>query len=137
MNLDMSSFAATSAPTVHIEEAPGHADIVVQTRTTPHGILLHALLEAVQKEVPGVSGLHVRGDALMVSHAKPPSAEDRERIARVLSDTARLDAARSAVTNVEDDASVLATLKNPATPDAEWLRTFRQYAVKVLLADKT
>jgi hypothetical protein len=73
----------------------------------------------------------------MVSHAKPPSAEDRERIARVLSDTARLDAARSAVTNVEDDASVLATLKNPATPDAEWLRTFRQYAVKVLLADKT
>ena len=137
MNLDVKSLVSLPAPTVHIEEAPGSGQVDIQTRTAPHGIPLHSLLAAVQKEVPGVNGMHLRGDTLMVSHAAPPSDEDRDRIARVLSDVALHNATHSASTSVPDHANVLETLKNPATPDAEWLQTFRQYAVTFLLGDKS
>ena len=84
-----------------------------------------------------MNGMHLRGDTLMVSLAAPPSDEDRGRIARVLSDVSLPDATHSAAVCFPDKSSLLDTLRNPATPDTEWLQTFRQYAVTFLLEDKS
>jgi hypothetical protein len=137
MDRDTTSLSLTPAPSVHIEEAPGSPVIEIQTRTSPQGIPLHALLAAVQKEVPTVTGIHLSGGVLRLSHTSPPSPEDRDQIARVLGDAALLNAARSASGILPDRSGMVATLKNSATPDDEWLRMFRQYAVKFLLENET
>jgi hypothetical protein len=122
--------------TFHMEEAPAPLPVDVQSRETPTGVPLHEILSALQREVPGLRALHVRDRTLMLTYAAPPTDEDRGKIARVLSDPARLTTPRPAslvAAAAEPDPATL--LRDPEISDQDWLRAFRQYALKFLIQD--
>jgi hypothetical protein len=110
--------------------------VAVQSREQPDGVPLHEILKAVQAEVPGVSGIAVRQGRAVLTHEAPLTAEQRRKIGRVLRDQRRLTALRApsrsdlAATDPEELRKVLL---DAATPDAEWLRAFRRYAVADLI----
>ena len=110
--------------------------VAVQSREQPDGVPLHEILKAVQAEVPGVSGIAVREGRAVLTHEAPLTAAQRRKIGRVLQDRRGLMALRppadSEIAAANSDALRKALLDD-ATPDAEWLRAFRRYAVATLI----
>lgn len=110
--------------------------VTVQSREQPDGVPLHEILKAVQAEAPGVSGIAVRQGKAVLTHESPLTAEQRSKIGRVLRDHRRLMALRppsGSDSAVEDPQALRKVLLDDATPDAEWLRAFRHYAVTALI----
>ena len=110
--------------------------LAVQSRKQPDGVPLHAILKAVQGEVPGVSGIAVRQGRAVLTYAAPLTAEQRRKIGRLLRDRGRLTALRprnGSALAAEDPQALRKVLLDDATPDAEWLRAFRSYAVAALI----
>jgi hypothetical protein len=110
--------------------------VPVQSREQPDGVPLHAILKAVQAEVPGVSGLAVRQGKAVLTHERPLTAEQRRKIGRLLRDRGRLTALRArngSELAAEDPQALRKVLLDDATPDSEWLRAFRRYAVAALI----
>jgi hypothetical protein len=114
--------------------------VAVQSREEPDGVPLPEILKAVQAEVPGVTGISVRRGKAVLAHEAPLTAEQKRRIGRLLQDRRRLMALRSEGgldLAPEDPAALRKVLLEEATPDAEWLRAFRRYAVAELIAKES
>jgi hypothetical protein len=110
--------------------------VAVQSRDQPDGVPLHEILKAVQAEVPGVSGIAVREGKAVLTHKAPLTAAQRSKIGRVLKDRRRLTALRpprGSDLAAADPEALRKVLLDDATPDAEWLRAFRQYAMTALI----
>lgn len=127
--------------------------VPVQSRDQPDGVPLHELLRAIQAELPTVTSIAVRGDTAVLKHSAPPPEPQRAKVRTLLADTRRLLALRQpsipAPTLPPVQPSTRATLleaMRPAdlekllldegTPDAEWLKAFRRYAVANLIKPK-
>lgn len=110
--------------------------VAVQSRDEPNGVPLHEILKTVQAEVPGVSGIAVRQGRAVLTHKGPLTAEHKRKIGRLLQDDRRLLALRpSGGPDVAADSpeALKQVLLDQATPDVEWLRAFRRYAVAELI----
>jgi hypothetical protein len=126
----------TSAAPPHPEITDVALPVPVQSREQPEGLPLHEILSAVQTESPEIKALAVREGSLVVSYAKPPTDAERARVERALANPqtfARLRTIRPSALAGPAPADLESTLTNPATPDGDWLKAFRQYAVAKLL----
>jgi hypothetical protein len=97
---------------------------------------LPEILKAVQAEVPGVTGIAVRQGKAVLTHEAPLTAQQRSKIRRILGDRRRLmDLRPSSAPDLAaaDPQALKKVLLDDATPDAEWLRAFRHYAVTTLI----
>lgn len=107
----------------------------IQSREEPGGVPLHAILRAVKAEAPTVVGLTVRGDKVFLKHGAKPKAAEREKALKLLRDPKKLTALSQPPVKPPpakgEDLEKL--LLNEGTPDAEWLRAFRRYAVANLI----
>lgn len=129
---------------VHVELAELELPVEVQSREHPEGVPLSEVLKAVREKVPGVKGLAVRQGRVSITYEEAPSGADRTKIERLLSnrksleDLKRPKAGPTAIkaTAAEGPAALERVLKNSDTPDAEWLRAFRAYAVQNLIGAK-
>lgn len=116
---------------------------MVESRENPEGVPLSEVLKAVQEKVPEVKGLAVRQGRVSITFEGEPSRADRTKIEKLLSNRKGLeDLKRPAPGPVvrglaaEGPAALERVLKNADTPDAEWLRAFRAYAVQNLIGTK-
>ena len=126
-------------PGQHVEEVDLPVD--VRGRDTPDGVPLEEILAAAREVTPTLEGLVLRGDRLLAVHRSRPEPRDQERFHELMADQGRLltlrrSRSRSAPTDggpadVGDD--VRRALLDEETPDAEWLRGFRQWAVRHLI----
>ena len=108
----------------------------------PHhdGVPLPEILKAVQAEVPGVTGIAVRRGKTVLTNEAPLTAEQKRKIDRLLRDRRRLIALRpagGADLATEDPGALRKVLLDQGTPDTEWLRAFRRYAVAELIAKES
>jgi hypothetical protein len=113
--------------------------VKVQSREQPDGVPLHEVLQAVQTEMPTVVGISVRGDKVLVRHGTAPKEKDRDKLRKFVQDPKKLMAllkpTRTATLAARgEDLEKL--LLDDETPDAEWLRAFRRYAVANLIKTK-
>jgi hypothetical protein len=109
----------------------------VLSREHADGVPLEAILREVQKTTPTATGIVVRGDRVVITYSKPPDPQDKARLDQLLRDASRLrglepPAARAAARPPE----LLAILRDESTPDADWLRAFRRYAVDNLFEER-
>ena len=120
---------------IHIEESAVSVPGGVQSHDNPDGMPLHEVLAAVQEHAPEAQGLVVRNGNLVITHSKPPTREVRNKIDKMLGDpqfVSRLRRHPAAVQQPDADALV-AKLKDANTSDEEWMKAFRQYAVRFLI----
>jgi hypothetical protein len=123
--------------------------VPVQSHDQPDGVPLHELLRAIQAELPTVTSIAVRGDKAILKHSAPPPEPQREKVRKLLSDPKKLQALRQPSTQPSPQPStrpaLLAALRpadleklllDEETPDAEWLKAFRRYAVANLIKPK-
>ncbi|GEM_PF-6491200 len=127
----------TGAP-LHVEMADIELPVAVQSRENPDGVPLSDVLNAVREKVPGVKGLAVRQGRVSITYEAEPSQTDRTKIERLLSNRKTLDALKRPPQTLaaESPAALERVLKNAETPDIEWLRAFRAYAVQNLIGTK-
>ena len=127
----------TGAP-LHVELAEAELSVEVQSRESPEGVPLSEVLKAVQERVPGVKGLAVRQGRVSITYEEEPSRADRTKIERLLSNRKSLEELKRPpqLLMAEGPAALERLLKNSDTPDAEWLRAFRAYAVQNLIGTK-
>lgn len=125
---------------VHVETAEIDLPVEIESREAPEGVPLDEVLKAVREKVPGVKALAVRQGRVSITYDEAPSRADRTKIERLLSNRKGLeDLKRPAgpvairMMAVKDPESLEEVLKNQETPDAEWLRAFRAYAVQNLI----
>ncbi|MET8052879.1 hypothetical protein ABZU75_35310 [Streptosporangium sp. NPDC005286] len=111
----------------HVERLP--LAVAVRGRDDPDGVPLDLVLAAAQEVSPAVTGLAVSGTELLVTFRERPAATEWDRVRDLLGDPERLRAPA-----VPEAGAPLAALLDEATPDAEWMRLFRQWAVRELLA---
>ena len=126
-------------PEMHVEKSQVQLAGDVQSHRTPDGVPLHKLLSAVQEQAPDVRGLVVRNGNVVVTHAKPPTEDVRNKIDKVLSDPelfSRLKL-RATTEQAADAGSLVKKLTDPATPDEDWIKAFRQYAVRFLIKEES
>lgn len=129
---------------IHVETADVELPVEVQSREAPEGVPLSEVLKAVQERVPGVKGLAVRQGRISITYEEAPSQADRTKVERLLSNRKALEelkrpAAAPTVMKMmaeESPATLERILKDSETPDAEWLRAFRAYAVRNLIGAK-
>ncbi|MCE9672838.1 hypothetical protein LY474_34035 [Myxococcus stipitatus] len=132
----------TAVPVKRFEQTSGFTEDVVEVSVTiasgqnPDGVPLHAILRAAKEEDPTVVGITVRGDRLFLKRGGEPKAEQTQRLRKLLDDPQRLLALRAspppkALSLTAE--SLEALLLDEGTPDAEWLRAFRRYAVDNLI----
>ncbi|MCY1019281.1 hypothetical protein [Pyxidicoccus sp. MSG2] len=117
-------------------EEPIELPVSIQSRDTPDGVPLHDILKAVQAEDPTISGITVRGDRLVLKHATKPLAGQRDKVRELLKDSRKLNALRPQQPpkpQALKGESLEKLLLDDETPDAEWLRAFRRYAVANLI----
>ncbi|MBN1203497.1 MAG: hypothetical protein JXB05_01050 [Myxococcaceae bacterium] len=111
--------------------------VPVQSREEPDGVPLPALLKAVKAEDPTVVGIVVRGDKMILKHRARPKAADREKVLKLVKDPKKLQALGRTPTPPKVPAlrgeDLEKLLLSEETPDAEWLRAFRRYAVANLI----
>jgi hypothetical protein len=94
---------------------------------------LEAALAAARDMAPSVTGLAISGDELTIAHDDELSDAERERLQDLFGDRERL-LALSPPAAAEPSADELrAVLRDEATPDAEWVRVFRRWAVAELI----
>ncbi|TAK02326.1 MAG: hypothetical protein EPO39_13465 [Candidatus Manganitrophaceae bacterium] len=127
-----------NARPIHVERAEVELPIEVQSREAPDGVPLSEVLKAVQEKVPGVKGLAVRQGQVSITFEEEPSRADRTKIERLLSNRKGLEELKRPPQTLmpEGPAALERLLKNSDTPDAEWLRAFRAYAVQNLIGTK-
>jgi hypothetical protein len=94
---------------------------------------LERALAAAQATLPTVTGLAAGGGQLTVTHSEPPADADRQRLYDLLADPDRLRPAAAPAASLAGEA-LRDRLRDETTPDAEWLRLFRQWAVAGPLA---
>jgi hypothetical protein len=111
----------------------------VQSHQNPDGVPLHKILSAVQEQAPDVKGLMVRNGTVLIAHAKPPTEDVRNRIHKLLSDPELFSRLKTppATEQAGDVGSLVKRLTDPATPDEDWIKAFRQYAVRFLIKGKS
>ncbi|MFI9561191.1 hypothetical protein [Nonomuraea endophytica] len=97
--------------------------VAIRGRDDPDGIPLELILAAAREVSPTVEGLAVVGTDLLVTHRESPQAADR--LHDLLGDPERLSALAQPASGTP--------LLDEATPDAEWIRLFRQWATRELL----
>jgi hypothetical protein len=117
-------------------EEPIELPVAIQSRDTPDGVPLHAILKAVQAEDPTISGITVRGDRLFLKHGTKPLTGQRDRVRELLKDSRKLNALRPQQPpkpQALKPESLEKLLLDDETPDAEWLSAFRRYAVANLI----
>jgi hypothetical protein len=118
-------------------EEPIELPVAIQSRDTPDGVPLHAILKAVQAEDPTISGITVRGDKVFLKHGTKPLAGQRDKVRGLLKDSRKLNALRAPPAPKPQVAlkgeSLEKLLLDDETPDAEWLSAFRRYAVANLI----
>jgi hypothetical protein len=98
----------------------------VQSSENPDGVPLGVILARLKRDVPSVTGIAVRGSTARVTYAKTPTRRDAATVGKVLGDRGELIGLREQPLPREQLQAVLAS---EATPDAEWLRAFRRWAV--------
>jgi len=111
----------------HLQQLP--LPVTVRGRGAPDGVPLEEILAAAKAAASTVEGLVVRDGELTVVHSAEPDAGQRERLDRLFADRGGLLALGRAVRRTS-----LTVLLDEATPDALWLKAFRQWAVSELLA---
>ena len=107
--------------------------VAVQTRDQPDGVPLHRILAAAKAASPSVAGLAVRGRTLMVVHDGVPTAPEQKRLRALLGDPQKLSGLREPSPPTTPAADLEGILLDQATPDAEWIKAFRRYAVERLI----
>jgi len=106
----------------------------VLSRDNPAGVPLDAILAEVQKTTPTVTGIVVRGGKAFITHGGRPKPEARAKLHGLLGDRpALLKLRRVPLPTDMPEADLETILRDDSTPDAEWMRAFRQYAVRTLL----
>jgi hypothetical protein len=110
--------------------------VAVQSREEPDGVPLPEILKTLQAEVPGVSGMAVRQGRAVLTLDSPLTADQKQKIGRLLRDRRRMLALRpqpgSAVA-ADGPEALKKVLLDETTPDVEWLRAFRRYAIAELI----
>jgi hypothetical protein len=108
--------------------------VAVQDRDQPDGVPLQRILTAAKAASTSVTGLAVRGGTLLVLHDRVPTAKEQRRLRTLLGDPEKLDQLREPPPAVGAEAGDLErVLLDEATPDAEWIRAFRRYAVERII----
>lgn len=135
-----------TGPAQHVETAEVELPVAVESREAPEGVPLSEVLKAVQEKVPEVKGLAVRQGRLSITFEGEPSQADRTKIERLLSNRKTLEELKRPLPGIggivgkmagaEGSAALERILKSADTPDAEWLRAFRAYAVQNLIGTK-
>lgn len=133
-----------AGPARHVELAEVELPVAVESREAPEGVPLSEVLKAVQEKVPEVKGLAVRQGRISITYEGEPSRADRTKIERLLSNRKNLEDLKRPIPGplgvrgmaAESPAALERVLKNADTPDAEWLRAFRAYAVQNLIGTK-
>jgi hypothetical protein len=136
------------APAQVQERLPLEVD--VRSREKPDGVPLEAILDEAKKASPSITGIAVRGNAVVFTHSREQKPEEKVQLDRLLKDKTRLTklgqiaraerpavlrtAARPARSDGELEA-LRERLLDDATPDDQWLRAFRRYATQVLLKE--
>jgi hypothetical protein len=110
--------------------------VAVATRDTPDGVPLHAILEAVKKEAPSVTGLMVRGGKVVATFEGKPSGPVQKRVDALLRDRQRLDDLRPSP-DTPQTRELERKLRDKGTSDVEWNRAFREFAVQRLIESET
>lgn len=133
---------ASAVPVKLFGPGPGHAEdtgisppVDIRTREAPQGVPLEHVLTALQTQVPSVHGLVLRNGTLQVSATQPLSSDDREKVARLLTNRGTLAALNVPAASVAAPPSgdLVQKLLNADTADADWMKAFRQYAVTNLV----
>jgi hypothetical protein len=131
---------AAAVPIKHFEAPARHVEVVelpvtVRSRDQPDGVPLEEILAAAKAESPTVRGLAVRGGALVVIHDKAPPQAARKRLRSLLGDREKLISLQPVhpIAAPDDADGLRRVLRDEATPDADWLRAFRRYAVERLI----
>lgn len=133
-----------AGPARHVELAEVELPVTVESRENPEGVPLSEVLKAVQEKVPEVKGLAVRQGRVSITFEGEPSRADRTKIEKLLSNRKGLEDLKRPASGpiglrgmaAEGPAALERVLKNAETPDAEWLRAFRAYAVQNLIGTK-
>jgi len=119
-------------PVRHVQQMA--LPVPVRGRDEPDGVPLEAILAAAQEIAPTVQGAAVRGSELELVHTSEPTAEQRDALAGLLGDGDRLRALDTAGPEPALAGDALRNvLLDAGTPDAEWLRAFRRWAVSELI----
>jgi hypothetical protein len=136
-------FVAAAIPIVEASRRAGRVEEVrpgppvdIMSRAKPDGVPLHEILRAAQEKVPGVEAMALTGGRISITYAEGTSAADRKKIDELLADRATLEAMRPARPPVQPGPiapDIERIVRDPATPDAAWLRAFRTYATGRLL----
>ena len=119
----------------HVETAEIELPVEIQGRENPEGVPLSEVLKAVREKVPGVRGLAVRQGRVSITYGEVPSRADRTQVERLLINRKGLeDLKRPELRRMAQGPEGLEQiLKSAETPDAEWMRAFRAYAVQNLI----
>lgn len=136
---------AASVPVRKIERPGGperdtvELPVEIRTREDPNGVPLADVLAELQKESPSVTGVAVKGSRLIVTHGRVPSKTERKRFDALVENPQkfrqrlepRIRGAKGEREASADD--LVRVLRDDKTPDDEWLRAFRRYAVEHLV----
>jgi hypothetical protein len=132
---------AASVPIKHFEPPARQVEVVelpvaVRSRDQPDGVPLQDILAAAKAASPTVQGLAVRGGTMVVIHGSAPAPQARKKLRDLLGDRQKLTELRAPPTPVAAPAGaddLRRVLLDDATPDDEWMRAFRRYAVQRLI----
>jgi hypothetical protein len=116
----------------YVERLP--LPVAMRGHDEPGGVPLEHILAAAQRISSTVDGIAVSRGEFTVTHREPPADADRQRLRDLLGDRDRLLAlAPPAGAAVPDGEALRGRLRDGTTPDAEWIRLFRRWAVTELL----
>ena len=114
--------------------------VEIRTREDPEGVPLSDVLAELQKESPSVTGVAVKGSRLIVTHGRLPTKAERKRFDALVDNPKkfrqRLEPrirGREAAGRTDSAEDLVRVLRDDSTPDDEWLRAFRRYAVEHLI----
>lgn len=113
--------------------------VPVRSRDQPDGVPLDRILEAAKAASSTVQGLAMRGGTAIVIHDGTPTAQQQKRLRQLLGSQEKLNELNEpsppppAAGAPEGAGDLKQLLLDQATPDAEWIRAFRRYAVEQLI----
>lgn len=108
----------------------------VLSRDHADGVPLDEILREVQKTTPTATGIVARGDKIVITHSKAPTPQERTKLDGLLRDAPRLQNLKKPLERAAPRrADLEAVLRDEATPDSDWIREFRKYALEHLLKE--
>lgn len=134
-----------AVPVKRIQPAPADVEVAIdplpiklRTRENPGGVPLAEVNALVKQRVPGVSSVIVRDGSVLVSWDRPPTPEMRAKVKKALTDRKAFQAIQDKMLKPPPAtrAELKAKLCSAATPDDEWLRTFRRYYAAKLAGER-